>query len=399
MQSRLAAKKAVRMGKSKILLIANNLSNFGGGERWVLEVASELKKKHEVSILNLTSKADTTRVPLRAALRNYGLKKADVSIAECIGVRSKVFGSENFILLVPKPGALSAMHAKIRDTDTVYIITSNPLALSYVIALCSLYRKKLIFGVHIPFLKNLLSSNSTAGTYRFLLGKVREFHVLNRDDESLIRSRFKSAKVHLIPNFIPSLPVLRNSKNKKKFIVLFVGRLETQQKGIDLLSEIVARTIKKNPRISFHILGKSGDGQGIVLKLALRYPGRVLQPGFVSERRLAEEYQRASLFICTSRYESFGLSVLEAQSFGLPVVSFRISGPVDILRSTIQGATVAPFDTVAFSDRILWYYNRYACNPEDRISDGKQIRMIVAREYGKELVMAKLEKLLSGKGE
>lgn len=64
---------------------------------------------------------------------------------------------------------------------------------------------------------------------------------------------------------------------------------------------------------------------------------------------------RASVFVLSSRWEGFGLVLVEAMAVGTPVVSTRCeSGPAEILEEGKWGALVAPGDDADLARAILW---------------------------------------------
>jgi len=107
-------------------------------------------------------------------------------------------------------------------------------------------------------------------------------------------------------------------------LVLAVGHLE-RRKGVDVLLEAFARLHARAPRTRLRFAG-SGPMGGILARRvrALGVASAVtIEP--VEERDLPRLYAEASLVAVPSRYEGFGLSVLEAMRCGTPVVAANAS--------------------------------------------------------------------------
>ena len=70
---------------------------------------------------------------------------------------------------------------------------------------------------------------------------------------------------------------------------------------------------------------------------------------------MKEEYLDASLFVLSSRYEGFGMVLLEAMSCGVPVVSFDCPcGPKDLISDGENGYLVEDGDIEKLADRIVY---------------------------------------------
>lgn len=105
--------------------------------------------------------------------------------------------------------------------------------------------------------------------------------------------------------------------------LLFIGRPDRHQKGIDLL----ARTLEliRIPDIQIEIAGFSLDHP--VWRRSIRnveLPHRVQVLGYLGPRERAEAYRRARVVLMTSRYESSPFVPLEAARFGVPTVAFNL---------------------------------------------------------------------------
>jgi glycosyltransferase involved in cell wall biosynthesis len=92
----------------------------------------------------------------------------------------------------------------------------------------------------------------------------------------------------------------------------------------------------------------AGDGPALA-EMQRLYPDVVFL-GALAGERLAQAYRAADVFVFPSRTDTFGLVIIEALACGLPVASYPVSGPLDILGEQGRGvehdfpATVAALD-------------------------------------------------------
>lgn len=126
-------------------------------------------------------------------------------------------------------------------------------------------------------------------------------------------------------------------------VLLAVGRLD-EQKGFAGLIDAFARLEARFPDWDLVILGEGGQREALEARVEKRgLAGRVALPGRVGN--LADWYQRAELYVMSSRFEGFPNTLMEAMAHGLPAVSFDCeTGPGDIIREGIDGNLVPVAD-------------------------------------------------------
>ncbi|XP_022718173.1 probable sucrose-phosphate synthase 4 [Durio zibethinus] len=96
-----------------------------------------------------------------------------------------------------------------------------------------------------------------------------------------------------------------------------------------------------------------------VLKLIDKYDlyGQVAYPKHHKQSQVPEIYRLAAktkgVFINPALVEPFGLTIIEAAAYGLPVVATKNGGPVDILKVLNNGLLVDPHDQKAIADALL----------------------------------------------
>ncbi|MEJ7559222.1 MAG: glycosyltransferase family 4 protein [Pedobacter sp.] len=138
------------------------------------------------------------------------------------------------------------------------------------------------------------------------------------------------SKLVTIANPSPFTPMSVELINRKP-VVLAVGRI-TYQKGFDrLLNAWKTVTLQIDTNWKLHIVGSGEDEQLLSEKVeALGIAASVrLIPRTAN---IKSHYMESSIFCLSSRFEGFPMVLLEAQSFGLPLVSYNCkTGPAEII--------------------------------------------------------------------
>ena len=156
--------------------------------------------------------------------------------------------------------------------------------------------------------------------------------------------------VEVIPNPLPFYPEINETTRRKR--VIAVGRY-FDEKGFDMLLEAWAIVEKKCDDWELDIYGDGNRTYYQILANKLQLDSkRCRLNGSISD--VQKEYLSSSLFVCTSRFEGFGMGIIEAMACGLPVVSFDcLWGPRSIISNGEDGILVESGNVEKMADAII----------------------------------------------
>lgn len=171
--------------------------------------------------------------------------------------------------------------------------------------------------------------------------------VLTHEDKDTHWKRFHN--VDVIPNPIESSNSRAASLADNR--VIAVGRL-AYPKNFDSLIRAYSLVATRFPHWNLAIFGEGNER--LSLEMTIKQSGLSNSVHLMGQTpNIPLELLSSSIFALSSRFEGFGLAILEAMSYGLPVVSYACPfGPGDIIRDGVDGFLVPPGNEAMLAERI-----------------------------------------------
>lgn len=345
---------------------------------FVRDQAVALQRAHEVIVIS--AKVDYSTF----ALFSYAIKESDFR-----GVREYRISVKRSI-----PFLNQLVFFYIVTRQAVRISKKNPPDIvhgniGYPGAFWSWLVSKII---RKPYVVTEHTSRFTAN-FRSLLHKILTVYSLKRARTVISVSTHSAEEVSA---FIGRRPVvIPNIIDFEKFTSLsepqtdvwqigFLGNLNTPTKGLDVLLNALSGI-----RIEFKLhIGGSGNLLEEYKQLArqLKVEDKCIFYGFVAHSEVPAFMKHLHFFVSASRFESFGMVMVEAMACGLPVVATASGGPADFINSS-NGILVEKENADALRQGIEKMMQNY------REYDPERIRRFAMENYSAEKFLERSDEL------
>ncbi len=199
-----------------------------------------------------------------------------------------------------------------------------------------------------------------------------------KDGTVALYPEFES-KINVIP-FGVDMKLFQPSKSEKTEDQITIGTAKLLEEiyQIDLLMKIFDTIAEDHPNLRLRIAGEGPEKNKLLeLKASLRNGDRIHFLGQVENDKLPDFLNQLDIFAMPSRFESFGVSALEASACGLPVVAFKVGGLPEILDDGVSALLAAEGDNLAFEI----FLRSLVEDRELRLNMGSAGREIVAEKY------------------
>lgn len=314
----------------KICFFIGNISSNGGTERTAVLVANKLSKiGYDITILSIRGKKSYYQLEKNITLRFLYEK-------EIKGLKS--------VFIIPfllRKKLKQEKYDYIIDVDTIFSFFSIPASIKT--------KTEVISWEHFNYYFDIGIKRRKWG--RILAAKYAKYIItLTEEDKIAFSKNLKlNSKIEYIYNSTP-YPEEKRSECTSKFAIS-IGRL-TDQKGFDKLLDIWRKIEERDKDWILYIIGSGEDKEKLLKQKENLNLERVI---FVENtKNIKEYYKKASIYLMTSRFEGLPMTLIEAQSFGLPIISYDIkTGPRDVISDNKDGYLIEEDNQEQFVEKFL----------------------------------------------
>jgi glycosyltransferase involved in cell wall biosynthesis len=251
------------------------------------------------------------------------------------------------------------------------------------------FKKKIINHLHSGAYNNIY--NSSSSFKRMILMKYFKmsdatFTVSTRWKE-YISTQFKLNAVYLINNIVPAVNIEKSNKdNHREVKFLFLGLIGDNKGIFDLLQVLIDN---KEDLLGKACLLVGGNGEVDKMKKIVSENGLgeiVEFKGWVSGIEKQRLLQEADIYILPSYSEGMPISILEAMSYGMPIISTDVGGIPEIVQENVNGKIIKPGDLKELYKAIEFYLS----SPGKIQCHGIESLKII-KEYFPDAVIPKIE--------
>lgn len=357
--------------KKKVLILITK-SNFGGAQRYCLDIATALKGRYSISVAfggsgilgrRLAERGIST-IPLPFLERDVDALKDWRAFSRIVGlVRAEK--PDVLHLNSSKAGGLGALAGRLAGVPRI-VFTSHGLAYD---------EDRSAFARFFIFLATWLT---------FLLAHA--VICISEDTyERVRRLPFAGKRVRLIHNGIDAFPLIPRDEARVRILkdctesgddTVWAGTIAefVRNKGIFYALDACARLESKNVQLFF--IGDGDERNEARTRVQTeRLSERVCMPGYIPEAR--ELLSAFDMFLLPSIKEGLPYVLLEAGLARLPVIASDIPGARDIIENGANGILVPPKDPEALARAI----DDLAKKPETRARLGEALYQTVTHSF------------------
>lgn len=332
--------------KSRICFVCNTVLSYGGVQRVLAVIATALSETHDVTILTLEDSPDADHTL-------YGLDQTRIQIqpfrfpplSSIENIPHKTFSALYKNLLphtrLTSDGYARSSFPRTRRKELIQTLNAGSydiiigvhafLSIKLATIRKALHARKVIGWMHNSY--QAFFENEPAylsglqSHFKHQMQKLDGIVVLSRSDARLYLERL-NLQAKVIYNPLTLKPGKPCNPAAKKF--LSIGRMSPKHKGFDILIEAFARFSQNNPEWTLDIVGEGPERASLQQQIETRHlRDRIRLHPFTSD--VQAYYSSASAYILSSRWEGFGLVLIEAMSHHLPIICSHLEVTEELL--------------------------------------------------------------------
>ena len=176
---------------------------------------------------------------------------------------------------------------------------------------------------------------------------------------------------------------IKKSNKKDTYSFINIAFLD-KKKNQDMLIRAFANAFTNKPKIKLTIVGDGPEYSNLNnLIKELDMENQISLYGRANREEVKIILQKSDAFVLSSKYETFGVVIIEAMACGLPVVATKCGGPESIINSEKVGL-LSEIDENKLSEKLLEMYNNRL------IFDSNYIRKYVENNFSEQVIAKQL---------
>lgn len=302
----------------KITILCLHLG-VGGIEKYVSSLSKMLEDYYELEIISTYKTLDkpafsfSNKVKIKYLINDRPYKeelKNSIKNLKVISIMKYLF--KNIKLLILK---YSENKKAIKNIDSDYIITTRD------------FHNKLVGKYAKPGIIKIATEHNHHNNDKRYINKVVKslkntnyFVAVSEDLKEFYQDKIGKTKCVYIPNVIDE--IYDNPRYNFNHNIISVGRF-SKEKAFDDLIDVIDLVKKDIPNIKLNLVGDGklkNDLTNKIDKLGLN--DNINLCGFLSQTEIKKIMLESALYVMTSITESFGLVLIEANSYGVPCIAF-----------------------------------------------------------------------------
>lgn len=253
------------------------------------------------------------------------------------------------------------------------------------------FKRKVIYHSHGSEFKLFYNQSTLTikSIIRFFLDNVDLVICLSKQWEIFFRENFLIKDITILENIIEESPTCSTPCHNNTVIkLLFLGFIGYRKGVFDLLEALNDNKINLEGKLQLTI-GGNGEEERLKSYISRNKLDKLVKfEGWVTGQEKNNLLKNSDLYILPSYNEGLPLSILEAMSYGLPIISTPVGGTPEVVKEGINGFLIQPGDKVAIYNAI----KHFIADPSLLIHMGASSKTIIQPYYTKN-VIPKLQKI------
>lgn len=234
---------------------------------------------------------------------------------------------------------------------------------SFIVNISKILNKKIIIHLHGACFEEFYEKESNSKQKKYIsktFQKVDKVIVLGDRWKNFIKNIAPQANIEVFNNSV-KVPEYTVSWNEDKINILFLGVL-TKRKGIyDLIEAIKIlndKEIVREKKLNF-IIGGSGKEEVQIKELISKYKLEQCTEmvGWVNGEKKEELLKKSQLSVLPSYNEGLPMAILEAMSYGIPVISTDVGSISEVVKDNETGFLIKPGEAESLAKAIIKVIN------------------------------------------